>query len=102
MNKENKEMNRENRVKMVKAMELIARMINDEDVWFHWAAMGVADGDIETGDLTPDDPDGVLEYYLEDEHFAYTMETFLSVMARAKKSGGLYCDNVVSSFGKEQ
>lgn len=101
MNKENREMNSENRIKMIKAMEFVASMINDEEIWFTWAGMGVADGEIETGDLTPDDPDGVLDYYLEDENFAYTMEIFLSVMARAKKSGGLYCDNVVSGFGKE-
>ena len=87
---------------MVKAMELVASMINDENVWFHWKVMGVADGEIETGDLSADDPDGVLDFYLEDEHFAYTMEAFLSVMASAKNSGGLYCDSVVSSFGKEQ
>lgn len=85
------------RIKMVKAMEYITRQINDEEVFDGWLSCGVADGDIEYGDLsvTDDDIDN-LEYYTEDEHFCELMELFLSVMKSAKKSGGLYCDGVVS------
>ena len=37
------------------------------------------------------------EGYDEDaESFAEIMQTFLNVMANAKKSGGLYCGGVVS------
>ena len=81
---------------VVRAMELIARQVNDEDVFNGWLMCGVADGDIDyDGDLTQVD-----DYYCEDEHFADLMETFLDVMASAKKSGGLYCDDVVSKHEK--
>ena len=88
----------EERIKMVKAMEFIARQINDEDVFYSWLSVGVADGDIEYGDLqvTEDDADNLEYYYSDDKEFADLMETFLRIMAKARKSGGLYCDNVVS------
>ena len=88
-------MNTNERVKMLKAMEYIARQINDEDVLLRWLVNGVADGDIEYGDLTAED-DGSNEYYAEDKHFADLMDTFLWVMYKAYRSGGLYCDGVVS------
>lgn len=85
------------RIKMVKAMEYIARQVNDEEVFYSWLTVGVADGDIEYGDLNVNaDDEENLEYYIEDKEFAEIMEVFLSVMKRAKKSGGLYCDNIVS------
>lgn len=86
------------RKRVVRAMELIARQVNDEDVFNDWLMSGVADGDIDyDGDLTQVD-----EYYCEDEHFADLMETFLDVMKAAKKSGGLYCDDVVSKHEEEE
>ena len=90
-------MNTEERIKMVKAMEFICRNINDEEVFEGWLMDGVADGDIEYGtlDIQPDDYED-LEYYIEDKHFADLMDTFLHCMKKARKSGGLYCDNVVS------
>lgn len=102
MNKENREMNKTQRIRMLKAMEFVACQINDENWLDAWCALGVADGDIFPGDLSGADPEGALDYYLEDDNFAYVMECFLNVMTGAKKSGGLYCDNVVSGFGKEQ
>ena len=88
----------EERIKMVKAMEFIARQINDEEVFYSWLSVGVADGDIEYGDLqvTEDDKDNLEYYYSDDVEFADLMETFLRTMAKARKSGGLYCHNVVS------
>lgn len=87
--------NMEERIKMVKAMEYIARQINDENIFGSWLTVGVADGDIEYGDLT-NDP-GEAEFYAGDnDTFAELMGTFLKCMARAKKSGGLYCNSVVS------
>lgn len=83
------------RVKMVKAMEFICRQINDEDVLMSWLSIGVADGDIQYADLDSHDRDGILDYYTEDVHFADLMDTFLRVMARARKSGGLFCDGIV-------
>lgn len=88
-------MNKNERVKMVKAMEYIAHQINNEDVFEGWLVSGVADDDIDYGDLTEED-DGSIKYYMEDEHFADLMDTFLWCMNKAYKDGGLYCDGIVS------
>lgn len=86
------------RVKMVKAMEYIARQVNDEIVFDSWLSLGVADGDIEYGDLTAgrENDDEAFWYADDDECFAELMNTFLDLMESAKRSGGLYCDGVVS------
>lgn len=83
------------RTKMVKAMEFIARQINDEDIFSRWLVSGVADGDIEYGDLDEESP--VDDYWLEDENFSDLMRVFTACMARANQSGGLYCDRIVSA-----
>ncbi len=80
------------RQKMVLAMEFIARQINDEMVFDEWLSDGVADGDIDYGSF---DIAKVEDYYTEDDHFRYLMDTFTSVIARARKSGGLYCGGIV-------
>lgn len=79
------------RAKVVRAMETIARCINDEEIFDSWLMCGVADGDI---DGNEDDED--LEYYCEDKNFAELMGLFLRLMKRAGQSGGLYEDDVVS------
>ena len=90
-------MDKVTRIKMVKAMEFIARNINDEEVFMGWLYSGVADGDLEYGDLEFKDEDfDNLGYYIEDENFRHLMSLFLRLMRRAYKSGGLYCDRVVS------
>lgn len=85
------------RIIAVKAMEFLARQVNDEDVFELWLSEGVADGDIEYGDVTarPEDEDN-LDYYIKDENFADLMSTFLFLMKAAKKSGGLWCGDVTS------
>lgn len=90
-------MNAIERIKMVKAMEFICRNMNDEAILMEWLSIGVEDGDIEYGDLDVkgDDPEE-LEYYIDEVTFADLMDSFLHLMQRAYKSGGLYCDNVVS------
>jgi len=100
-----KKVNVEKRKKMVVAMEMIARCINDEQVFNSWLMCGVADGDFDANDMNVDDVD-VDEYYTDNSkgsegepytgHFDYLMTTFLRVMAHAWKSGGLYCDGVCS------
>ena len=80
---------------MVKAMVFIARQLNDEGAIVRWVENGVADGDIDYGDLAAED-DGSLEFYIKDENFADLMETFLWCMKMASISGGLYCDGLVS------
>lgn len=90
-------MSRFERIKMVKAMEYIARNVNDEDVFQTWLAVGVADGDIPYGSLMIEDDDlDTLEYYTDDAAFADLMDTFLSLMYSARQSGGLYCDQIIS------
>ena len=89
------------REKMVKAMEFIARKINDEGVFEGWLMLGVADGDIECGDLDTTVHDENLEDYMEDDNFKELMSVFLRRMVFAWRSGGLYCDEVVSEDRKE-
>lgn len=89
-------MNLKTRAEMVRAMETVARAVNDEEVFEAWLVMCVADGDIDD-DTTDED----LEYYCEDETFADLMERFLDLMTKAKKNGGLYIDKVVSKYEEE-
>lgn len=86
-------MSREDRNKMVLAMEYIARQINDELVFEGWLINGVADGDLPLGEW---DADAVDDYYIEDDNFADLMRCFLRRMSGAYRSGGLYCDGVTS------
>lgn len=90
-------MNNNERIKLVKAMEFVARQVNDEEVFEGWLINGVADGDIEYGSLEViEDDKEILDCYIGDEDFAELMALFLRVMNRASKSGGLYCDSIVS------
>lgn len=89
-------MNLSVRAELVRAMETVARSVNDEDVFEAWLISGVADGDIDE-DTTDED----LEYYCEDKTFADLMERFLDLMMKAKKSGGLYADRIVSKYEED-
>ena len=81
------------RAKMVSCMEYIARQINNENVFETWLMCGVADGDIEYGNL---DISEIEDYYLDNVNFKNLMSTFLVCMNGAFKDGGLYCGGVVS------
>lgn len=95
-------MNAIERIKMIKAMEFICRNLNNEDHIYAWLTDGVADGDIDYGDLSIKDEDEAwFEYYLKDDVFADLMDTFLFVMRKAAKNGGLYCDDVVSKSSSD-
>lgn len=90
-------MNITERIQAVKAMEFLARQINDEGIFESWLIDGVADGDIEYGDLAQRKDDAeMLDYYTEDDNFAELLGSFLYCMKRAAKSGGLYCDGITS------
>ncbi len=80
-----------NRINAIRAMETLARAINDEDIFYQWLVNGVADGDIKE-----DTSDEELEYYADDEEFAELMSLFLDIMSNAKNDGGLYIDGIVS------
>lgn len=83
-------MNIKERIEIVKAMDLLCRQINDEEVFMTWLIYGVADGDVKIGD------DERLECYVDDdERFAELLGLFLSMMSRAKEDG-LYVDGVLS------
>lgn len=84
-------MDKKLRCEIVRAMDLIARTINDEEVFETWLIWGVADGDI-----AEDTTDEELECYIEDEEFAGLMNTFTRIMQDARMSGGLYADGIVS------
>lgn len=90
-------MNVSERIKMVRYMEHIARCINNENIFMTWLSYGVADGDIDS-DTTDME---LLGYVDDDETFAELMDVFLNCMKRAEKSGGLYCDDVVSRYRGE-
>ena len=79
------------RAKVVRSLDDIAHLVNDERVFEYWLLYGVADGDI---DNTTTDEE--LEYYCEDSTFAELLEDFLTLMVKAKRVGGLYCDGIVS------
>lgn len=90
-------MNIKERAELVKAMEVVARAVNDEDVFIHtWLSDGVADGDLTPPPAEEDwDDEYGLGYYIQDEQFADLMDTFLYLMKKAQKDG-LYCDGVIS------
>lgn len=80
------------RIEVVRAMETIARAINDESIFEEWLIYGVADGDID--ESTKDEE---LEYYAEDDKtFGELMSTFTHMMRKVHKNGGLYVDGVTS------
>lgn len=90
-------MNKVERLKLVKAMEYIARQVNDELVFDGWLMLGVADEDIVYGDFDVScESADRLSYYLEDEELQDLMSLFLTVMVKARQSGGLYCDGVTA------
>jgi len=89
-------MNKENRKRMVLAMEMIARAVNDEDVFESWLICGVPDGEIDRYSI---DTNNVDEYFTKDEHYRSLMDTFLRLMKNAAKSGGLYDDGIVTKVG---
>lgn len=88
------------RVDMVRAMETIARSINDEEVFMGWLMCGVADEDI-TPETT--DEDIVDMGYTEDKTLVGLMDCFLRCMRGACRSGGIWCDlQAVSTVGNEE
>jgi hypothetical protein len=84
-------MDKAQRIAVIRAMELLARQVNDEELFEEWLVYGVADGDIDENTT-----DAELEYYTDDDTFAELMGTFTNLMRKAHKNGGLYCDRVVS------
>ena len=78
-------MNVKQRAEFIRAMETIARHINDEDVFAGWLMCGVPDGFIK-----PDTTDEEIANYFDMEDIQDISDCFLRCMSRAQKSGGLY------------
>lgn len=77
---------------LVRAMDLIARSLNDEELIEQWLIYGVADGDIDE-----DTTDEYLEMYCsKDEDFAELIDLFTNLMKESRASGGIYFDGIVS------
>ena len=81
------------RAEVVKAMDLLARCINDESQLMGWLMVGVADGDIKS-DTTLQD---IIDMgYTEDATFEDLMSAFIRYIHYAYEDGGIYCNGVVS------
>ena len=72
------------RVEFIKALDMIARRINDEDILVGgWLAGGVPDGLVKEGDEA-------IACLTDDESLKSFMDCFMRCMVRASKSGGLF------------
>ena len=87
-------MNKEQRAKMVRAMELLVRSVNDEEQLDIWLRLGVGDGDI---DEQTTDQDLEEMGYLEDQTYKELMSVFIKTMYLAWNEGGLYDDGITSA-----
>lgn len=82
------------RIKMLKAMDFIARSFNDERAIHAWLNCGLPDGTMEAGTLS--------DYADDDDTFADVMDSFVYVMAtfcrsnKEERAATLYCDGVCS------
>ena len=88
---------KQERIAMVRAMETIARGINDEAIFEEWLEFGIPDGEITKGTA-----DEELECYITDDVLSDLMGTFAHMMKRATKGiegykDALYCDGCTSN-----
>ena len=102
----------ENRKRMVLAMEMLVRSINNEDIMMSWLYNGVADGDISDYSIDTNEVD---DYYIEGERrddsdknsYKQLMSLFLRLMYKAYLDGGICDSGIVSrditdDFTKEE
>lgn len=91
-------MNKNARIEMLKAMDMICHSFNDERRINFWLAYGIPDGTF-TGSS---DYGSDVDYLCEDEVFADLMDTFVFICGRAfadydKEHGQLYFDGIASA-----
>lgn len=88
-------MNKQERIQAVRAMDTIAKMLNDENDYMRWAMLGIPDGEID--ETTKDEE---IEWLCEDDIFPDLLFNFCRIfgMTKEKATGFLYCDKVT---GKE-
>lgn len=80
------------RADVVRAMDIMVSIINDETIIESWLMVGVADGDI-TSETTNEEIDEL--GYTDDKTFMELMTLFLKLMNRAGNDG-LYFDKILS------
>lgn len=81
------------RAEVVKAMDLLARCINDESQFMGWLCVGVADGDIDDNTT----PQEIVDMgYTDDGTFKDLMSAFIRYIHYAYEDGGIYCNGIVS------
>ena len=71
-----------NKIQKLRAMDLLARSVNDEDAIEYWLTYGVPDGEIKET-TTDEDLQWLIEYYDE------IVAVFLRCMVAAREGGGL-------------
>lgn len=92
-------MDKKERIQMLKAMEIIMRSLNDEELVMTWLSDGIPDG-------TPLDDDEAFEDFTDNVTFADIMDTFVYIMGEAchapalaeDRKGTLYCDGVINEM----
>lgn len=83
------------RIKMLEAMDFIARSFNDERAIHAWLTCGLPDGAVEAGTVSD---------YVDDDTFADIMDSFVYVMAtfcrtnKEERASTLCCDGVRSNL----
>lgn len=86
----------EERIELLRAMDCIMRHMNDEEVIMTWLEVGIPDGACE------DDDDCELIDIAEDNgEFSEIMDTFVNLMQVARNEplkGTLYCDGVCNGM----
>ena len=82
------------KVKMIRAMETIARNLNDEELVQYWLMLGVSDGDI-----TDDTTDEEIDDMYDDHDLKEFMNVFFKLMKYATEgecSGTFYCNGFIN------
>jgi len=73
----------------LRAMDFLARCVNNESYFMSWLMAGIADGDCESMN-----DEELVEYY--EGSLKDIIGVFLRTMKRAGKDGGLYIGDVVA------
>lgn len=82
------------RIRVLRAMDTIAKCLNNENSYAWWAYVGIPDGAV--NETTKDED---LEWLCDDDTFSELLLNFCRLfgMSKTMASGFLYCDGVVSA-----
>lgn len=79
-------MDKKKRIKLARAMDLIVRSLNDEDIIETWLMLGVADEDYKL-------PDEEWEIYVEDDD---DFKDLITLFRKLVNKSEIYCDGICS------